>query len=433
MALQISRILHAGYVFGCDGIQIAFDPLFENPFSRNGYAYPAVEFDHAAIRREKFAAVFISHYHDDHFSLESLDLFDRDTPIYMFTVFPELLDLLRELGFRNLQGLDLNMPVQVGPFRVIPRRALDADVDSLFQIEASGYKILNVVDSWIDDDTLLRLSQEKPWDMVFWPFQTMRELEVLAPERAEPAPAHLPPEWIAQLRTLDPRFIVPSSCQFRFEDWSWYNQAFFPVSYRQFAKEVQEILPQARVVRLDPSASITLEAGGIRQERPLPWVRRRDQDLQDYEYDPEKAPMPTAEIAKHLPAPTPRQRERVLHFCREEILRTVVDTPEASYFLNPRIWRLTLYDEGGAPLEFYYRVEGARIEAIVPQTPSWSTEIPLIKLYGALEEGESLTSLYVRLHPPAGEVDLLEDPLLVRLYNGAVGRYQKYQLKRLRV
>lgn len=432
MALQISRILHAGYLFRCDEAQIVFDPLFENPFSRNGYAYPAVEFDHAAIRREKFAAVFISHYHDDHFSLESLDHFDRDTPIYMFTVFEELLELLRELGFRHVQALDLNVPIQVGPFRVIPRRALDADVDSLFQIEAAGRKILNVVDSWIDDDTLARLSKEKPWDMVLWPFQTMRELEVLAPERAEPAPAHLPPEWIAQLRTLDPRFIVPSSCQFRFEDWSWYNQAFFPVSYRQFTQEVQEILPQVGVVRLDPSASITLEAGGIRPERPLPWVRRRDQDLQDYEYDPEKAPMPTAEIAKRLPAPTPGQRARVLHFCREEILHSAAETPETSDFVNPRIWRLTLYDEVGTPLEFYYRMDGVRIEAIEPQTPNWSTEIPLIKLYGALEEGESLTSLYLRLHPPAGEVDLLEDPLLVRLYNGAVGRYQKYQLKRLR-
>ena len=37
-ALTISRILHAGYVFECDGSRIAFDTIFENPFSRNCHA-----------------------------------------------------------------------------------------------------------------------------------------------------------------------------------------------------------------------------------------------------------------------------------------------------------------------------------------------------------------------------------------------------------
>ena len=95
--LQITRILHAGYIFEHENVRIAFDPIFENPFSRNCHAFPPVEFDYAEIRKQKFAAVFISHYHDDHCSFDSLDLLDRNTPIYIYCVFEEMLSMLIEL------------------------------------------------------------------------------------------------------------------------------------------------------------------------------------------------------------------------------------------------------------------------------------------------------------------------------------------------
>src|SRR5471032_237179 len=150
MTLRISRILHAGYVFECEGTLIAFDPIFENPFSRNCHAFPDVRFDHAQIRGMKPDAVFISHFHDDHCSMESLDLLDRDTPIYLYCLFDELFAMIRELGFVNVLPLKVDAPVQVGAIEVIPRKALDSDVDSMFHIRAAGLNVLNVVDSWMD-------------------------------------------------------------------------------------------------------------------------------------------------------------------------------------------------------------------------------------------------------------------------------------------
>jgi hypothetical protein len=70
----------------------------------------------------------------------------------------------------------------------------------------------------------------------------------------------------------------------------------------------------------------------------------------------------------------------------------------------------------------------------------WTTELPLIKLYAALEDGESLTSLYVRINegPLASSedaalaaADVLEDPLLRGLYAGSFAAYQRAQLRRL--
>ncbi|MEG0043528.1 MAG: MBL fold metallo-hydrolase, partial [Massilia sp.] len=133
--LTISRILHAGYVFACEGATIAFDTIFENPFSRNCHAFPDVRFDVAAIRRQHFDAVFISHFHDDHCSLDSLDLLDRATPLYIYCIFDALFEMVRQLGFTHVHPLRLNTPVTVGPFTVTPREAMDVDVDSMFQVQ----------------------------------------------------------------------------------------------------------------------------------------------------------------------------------------------------------------------------------------------------------------------------------------------------------
>lgn len=449
MSLKISRILHAGYVLECteegQTKKIAFDTIFENPFSRNCYAFPSVRFEVAQIRALKFDAVFISHFHDDHCSLDSLNLLSRETPLYVFCVFKELFDWLRELGFKNVFSLKLNESVKIGGIEVIPRRALDADVDSLFQVKAGGMNVLNVVDSWIDYDTLELLASEGPWDLIMWPFQTMRELEVIAPSRAEPAPDSLPSEWLEQLRILKPRYVIPSSCQFQMEPWSWYNHAFFPVTYAQFAREVQAALPETQVVRLNPSASVHLTTKALTAAEPLPWIRPVGEQNLDYEYQPELPPPPTAEIAKHFSVLSAAQTEAVLEYCRSGIIEKFqsLEEPESRYFNKERTWRLVIYDHRGEAHQFFYNVKRSSLTLAkeVPESElGWATEVPMAKLFGALHEGESLTSMYVRVNEAIfsstteqeiAEAEIVEDPLVRCLFNGAFGSYQLAQLKRI--
>ncbi|QOY96687.1 MBL fold metallo-hydrolase [Massilia sp. UMI-21] len=441
--MTISRILHAGYVFACEGTRIAFDTIFENPFSRNCHAFPGVRFDEAAIRRERFAAVFISHFHDDHCSLESLDLLARDTPLYIYCMFEELFDMVRQLGFSSVHRLQLDVPVEVGPFQVIPREAMDADVDSMFQVNAGGMKVLNVVDSWIDEDSLARLVREGPWDMVLWPFQTMREIEVLAPTRASAAPPSLPEEWIAQLQALDPRYVVPSSCQFLQEPWSWYNRAFFPISYARFAQEVGAALPQAQVVRLNPSVSVRLDAGGLQPAPPLGWASPVGEQDVDYAYEGHATPPPTADIARRFAPLTEAETARVMRYCAVELpLKYAQMEAESAYFDQPRVWQLSVYDHAGAKQRFRYLLEPGRASPAGPEAGplAWATEIPAAKLYAALELGESLTSMYMRINEarfePAVEAaltqaEVVDDPLIRCLFGDTFGAYQAAQLRRL--
>jgi len=444
MALKISRILHAGYVFECDATLIAFDPIFENPFSRNCHAFPDVRFDHEQIRTLRFDAVFISHFHDDHCSLDSLDFLDRSTPIYLYCLFDELFSMLRELGFFNVHQLHTNVPVHVGPFDVFPREALDSDVDSLFQIRAGGLNVLNVVDAWIDPEALVTLARDAPWDMVLWPFQTMREIDVLSPSRASFAPTTLPGEWLEQLTLLDPRYVVPSSCQFLQESWSWYNQAFFPISYRQFQREVESALPNARVIRLNPSVSILLTDQSIETLSPLDWVVPVGEQDVDYHYNPNAQRPHTADIARHFSPLTKAQTDRVLHYCRVGLLEKYreMELPAKSFFEKSRVWRLSLYDHTGAGTHYHYRLEGDAIVRLDDgdTTLSWTTEVPMSKLYAALELGESLTSMYMRINDAVFDLetendvqsaDIVDDPLIRCLFNDVFGAYQTAQLRQL--
>jgi hypothetical protein len=442
-SLTVSRILHAGYVFECDGTRIAFDTIFENPFSRNCHAFPDVRFDAARIRQQRFDAVFISHFHDDHCSLESLALLDRATPLYLYCLFDELFDMVRQLGFTDVHALRLDVPVEVGPFQVVPREAMDADVDSMFQIRAAGLNVLNVVDSWIDDAALARLVAQKPWDLVLWPFQTMREIEVLAPTRAAPAPPELPEDALVQLQALAPRYVVPSSCQFALEPWSWYNRAFFPISYARFAQEVEAALPRARVVRMDPSVSMRLDAGGLHPAPPLDWVIPvGDQDV-DYVYEGNADAPPTADVARHFAALTEAQWTRVLDYCRTGLLAKYAGVDAAGeYFDRARLWQLSIYDHAGAVTRFRYRLEnGNATHAGDDGGPlGWSTDIPAAKLYAALALGESLTSMYMRINDAVfdadterdlADADVIDDPLIRCLFSDGFGAYQRAQLRRL--
>ncbi|MET0321456.1 MAG: MBL fold metallo-hydrolase [Duganella sp.] len=441
--MKISRILHAGYVFESRGTQLLFDPIFENPFSRNCHAFPAASFDLEQIRALTPDAIFISHFHDDHCSLESLHLLPRATPVYLYCLFDELFDLIRALGFTDVQPLAIDVPVQVGAIEVIPRRALDDDVDSMFHIRAEGLNILNVVDAWMDPETLQQLQAYAPWDMVLWPFQTMREVDVIAPSRARDAAtqfsAQFPDEWSEQLQALNPRVVVPSSCQFVQEPWSWYNHAMFPITYRAFGEAVAGWLPAAQVLRLDPSVAVELTAQALVPAAPLPWVLPQGEQDVDFEYDPAIVPPPTAEIARRFAALSAAQAAQVLDFCRHGLLQRYaeMELPDDSYFQQPCVWQLTVVDHEGTGQRWRYRIHGDTIALTGDDAaPTWTTEIPAAKLYAGLALGESLTSMYMRIGGAQVEADadadIADDPLIRCLFNDAFGAYQAAQLRRLK-
>jgi hypothetical protein len=342
--------------------------------------------------------------------------------------------LLRQLGFENVYSLELGNPIQIGTFKIKPLLALDADVDCIFHIQVEELNILHVVDAWIDPLTMHRLIFVKKWDLVLWPFQTMRELEVLSLTVGVPSDRKLPPEWIEQLKQLQPRYVVPSSCQFQFESWSWYNRAFFPISYRQFEEELQECLPHTKAIVLNPGKSILLDQSQLRVAEKISWIQPLGPQNVDYIYDPDSPAQTTAEIAGHLPFATNEQESRCIKFCELELVEKFnkLEFEQKESFIAPCCWQLKLWRKDGTSMHFNYLIQNGQIQTLEDQLDlvSWYTEFPMIKLWSALEEGEAMTSLYLRIKTEPS-TDILQDPLILALYTNSIGSYQAAQLERI--
>ena len=450
--INISRILHAGYLFESEidgqNTKIVFDPIFENPFSRNCYSFPKVTFDITAIRNLELTAIFISHIHDDHCSLESLDLLDKSIPIYIYCHSEKTISLIRELGFLEVNTLNINETIEVGEFKVTTRRALDHDIDSIFHIQFQDLNILNVVDSWIDYQTLDLLLRET-WDLVLWPFQTMREVEVLSPSRAGKAIRELPPEWIEQLSRLRPKYVIPSSCQFIHEEWSWYNRALFPISYMQFHNQMATALPEAQVIRLNPSDSRRLTKTDFIVSEALTWVQVEGEPNVDYDFEDNMVPPTTSEVSKHFAALTPQQTEFVYEYCKVLLVSTFekLEPTQDKYFEIPKKWQLTIYDHLGYSKNFLFLVDLNKMRFLESSDPlnkmslGWRTEVSIAKLFAALELGETLTSMYLRINDQSFDLDIeaklqeldpLNDPLVRCLFNSNLATYHDVQIQEIR-
>jgi hypothetical protein len=200
------------------------------------------------------------------------------------------------------------------------------------------------------------------------------------------------------------------------------------------------LLPEARVVRLDPSETITLvkvsaEETTLAVASPLDWVELIDPKRVDYDYDPHLVPPPTAEVAKHFPALSAEETKFVLDYCHSGIVAKSrsMEPPEDVYWRRPRLWKLEIYDHTGRATAFDYRIEGSELEvvSIDAENIDWKTEVSIFKLFSALKAGESLSSMYVRIEGEPG-VDVVEDPLVRCLFTGEFGSYQIAQLEKLR-
>ena len=443
--VKVSRIFHAGYIVETNQARVVFDPILTNPFSFNCLVDPPVELEPQAILARSWDGIFISHFHEDHCCLESLSHFPRSIPIYLYCHHPELADWIRQMGFQQVTSLSIDQPVFLKGLEVTPRRALDDEVDCMFQVQIGSFQLLNVVDSWIDWETVTQLESTR-WDLILWPFQILREREVLSPSRYPKAVRAIPEAWREQWARMNPRAMVPSSCQFRMEDWSWYNQEFFSWSESYFESQVREQFPEIELWTMAPGESLIWSHGQFRRGPSLEGLRI---------LGPARVVAPgiswgverpsVSEVARNFAALDVAEKQIINYFCSNEIFERWAEVgPSAEvYFNRPRRWLLRIWDESGFSTDHGYLVDEGQLSIWDPRTgldPEWLTEISAWKLHGALREGESLTSIYVRVNEMAFDlktekalkgVDPLSDPLIRCLYNGRFGSYQQAQLKRL--
>lgn len=460
--LTIHRILHAGYQIADQDHDLIFDPVLTEPFSGNCFSYPRSQFETTALKSLEISAIFISHVHEDHFCLRSLSLFNRDIPVYIFAEDPEAKDLIHKVGFPTVHLLNLEQTYQIGQFQVTPKRALDENLDCFFSIRHGDVNILNVVDAWIHPDSLPALQQQAPWNLVLWPFQNMQEIEVLCPEISNTSAEEIfdiPEELKSDLLALQPQTLIPSSCQFKFEDWSWYNHKYFPISYKSFSAQIKNLLPTTKVQRLDPGMGLSWTQKAWTKTEGLSWVKRfcgSDSDeSNDYKFD-RRAQIPsTDKVSQNFPKQTDQEINQVLQFIKTDMLSLLKQQKEDlhPYFQQIGVWQLRLCTCDGSAIEIQIELPSFQIiqattsELSLPATRSkkpqpilWTTSIPFWTAFKALTESASLSSSYLRVNESLSpeqrnklpdDISPLDDLLIRTLFAQSSLAFQKNQLNEL--
>ncbi len=151
----------------------------------------------------------------------------------------------------------------------------------------------------------------------------------------------------------------------------------------------------------------------------------------------------TREIAKNFEPLSAAQTEFVHDYCVRRLIARYPAVGFPNYFEKRRIWNLSLYDHLGKPTQYFYLVEKSEIMRVSEpniDTIGWHTELPVSKLFSALQNGEALTSMYIRINDGTFASDVerdlaktepTDDPLIRCLFTGVVGGYQTAQLRRL--
>src|SRR5690606_12949847 len=123
-----------------------------------------------------------------------------------------------------------------------------------------------------------------------------------------------------------------------------------------------------------------------------------------YGYQENLAPQSTSEIAQHFASLTVSQKQRIQNFCERELIQRYqkLEMADESYFHQKRLWKLSVYDSDSLVNVYLYELHDSSITRVQSSDQkselAWATEIPAARLYGALESGESLTSIYLRIN-----------------------------------
>tara|TARA_Y100000591_G_scaffold319168_1_gene330906 strand:- start:833 stop:2323 length:1491 start_codon:yes stop_codon:yes gene_type:complete len=140
---------HAGLLINYKNINILIDPWFDNAFLGGWHPYPYNKFLKSSILKTKIDYIYISHAHEDHFSVEFLSLIDKNIPV-LIAKFKgtNLINRLKKLEFKNIREIEHNKIYNINnniKIKIIMDTSFKED-SSLYIIFDNKYTFLNMND-----------------------------------------------------------------------------------------------------------------------------------------------------------------------------------------------------------------------------------------------------------------------------------------------
>jgi len=337
---------HAMLLVQSKNTTLLSDPiLFGSLWEEINIHCPAIETDLSKI--PPVDILNLSHRHQDHFDVRTLAYLVEDKrilPDEAVVLAPKdeiLLEVLQELGFKNVRVVEDFEPIQVKDFTLTPTPSLneqDYFPEHGLLIHDGEVTLWNQVDTIVSPDIINYIHKLYP----SIDFMHARYLPLLEGNFSYHKSLNLPfdeySSFLKVVKAVRPRFVVPGSAGFRYrDDFTFLNQYSFPTTPDQFVKDLGDFCPEIPADNFFPGDIAEIGGGETRILRQAAdFVRMTKNDSPAVEFKPVA---PVAPI-KSLTQGAQEQQEEKKNLCRfidEELISRLMEKEMAAVW---RHWKM---------------------------------------------------------------------------------------------
>ncbi len=285
--LETTFIGHQGWQFATASARILFDPLLVEPFGHNGgvgVVYPPRQLDVAAM--PPIDAVFLSHEHEDHFNIPSVNRISREVPVYV----PERSSLamrqfLQEMGFTVIP-VSAGQTIKIADLQITcftPDHVRHDEQDEwetmpfLIQDTIDGGSFFSPVDVTVSEAIEAQL-QQRGAAASMWGYanNTLNLSFQEQPPRPAPTMQPIVARFVAEHRRRARPPVASLMCGGGFSftgPRAWMNSVCFPLDSDELFEGLQTVIPTERFIVPRPGMQIISDRNGVRDviERS-PWL-----------------------------------------------------------------------------------------------------------------------------------------------------------------
>jgi hypothetical protein len=284
--LETTFLGHQGWQFATAGARILVDPLLVEPFGHNGgvgVVYPPRILDIAAMG--PVDAVFLSHEHEDHFNIPSVNRISRDIPFYVPERSSTALRLfLQEAGF-TVNLLSPGRTVTIGDLSFTCFSGDHVRHDEQDEWDTLAFLVQDTKDggsffSPVDISTTATMEAELRQRGVapgLWGYanNTMNLSAQEQPSRPPPVMFPIVTRFVAEhtRRPSPPHASLMCGGGFAFTgSRAWLNHVFFPLDSDALFEGLQKLSPQERFIVPIPGVQVTTDRNrvtGVTESAPF--------------------------------------------------------------------------------------------------------------------------------------------------------------------
>jgi hypothetical protein len=310
--LETTFLGHQGWQFATARTRILVDPLLVEEFGHRGglgLVYPPRVLDMAAMA--PVDAIVLTHEHEDHFNIPSLNRVSRKVPIYV----PELTSsalkqILRDMQFtvhtlragQTVEWSDLHLTV-FAPDHVQHDEQDEWETTPFLVLDTSdGASFFSPVDVTV---SALIESQLRHRGIVpgLWGYanNVMNMSFQERPARGGPATLPIVTRFFLEHARRPPPTIASLMCGGGFSFTgrrAWMNNLFFPLDSHRLFEGLQQLSPEQRFIAVEPGMQLVTDRSSIVSTSQAPFLRTPPREQwPDRTYAPDLARPESAEPA----------------------------------------------------------------------------------------------------------------------------------------